>query len=126
MSKHRARWKDRPENGDFLAAQKFLELQFPTTVARRCIQQARRTPCLEQVAKDLLRASGLELVPADDAHVAADLKKIRKGKPLSPIILVQGNLSQGRPLVIADGYHRVCAACHADEDGPISAVLIKP
>ena len=58
-------------------------------------------------------------------HVAQDLKKISKGKSLSPIIVVQGDLRRGRPLVIADGYHRICAACHANEDDPVATVLLR-
>jgi hypothetical protein len=24
-----------------------------------------------------------------------------------------------------DGYHRICAACHADEDAPVAVVLVR-
>jgi hypothetical protein len=33
---------------------------------------------------------------------------------------VRGDTSRGIPLVIADGYHRVCAVCYYDEDAPIA------
>ena len=94
--------------------------------AKRLAERARTAGITEHVAKDLLRACHLPLLPTDEKHVAQDLKRIRKGKPLSPILIVQGDLIRDRPLVIADGYHRMCAACHADEDAPVSTVLIRP
>jgi len=40
--------------------------------------------------------------------------------------MVRGDLMSGRSLVIADGYRRMCAACHADEDSPVAVVLVSP
>jgi hypothetical protein len=45
---------------------------------------------------------------------------------MAPLILIQGDLMSGRALVIADGYHRMCAACHADEDTPVAVILVSP
>jgi hypothetical protein len=66
----------------------------------------------------------LPLLPADDAHVARDLKKIKKGKQLSPILLVRGNLTTDVALQIADGYHRVCASYHTDENDDIPVKIV--
>ena len=60
--------------------------------------------------KDLLRASCLQLLPRDNPHVSRDLKKIKKGTRLSPILAVRGDLNTGVAMQIADGYHRVCAS----------------
>jgi hypothetical protein len=46
---------------------------------------------------------------------ASDLKKIKEGKKLSPILMVRGDLGRGIPAMVADGYHRVCASYYADE-----------
>lgn len=126
MAKHTTKWKPRPEQDDLRAALHYLTLLFPDRRVRDLVRRAKSATCVEYVAKDLLRACRLPLVPAEERHVAEDLKRIRKGKPLSPIIVVQGYLTQGRPLVIADGYHRMCAACHANEDAPVSTVLVRP
>jgi hypothetical protein len=126
MAKKYAQWKPRPEEADYEAALDFLSLQLTVATARGWIVKARRAPRIERVAKDLLRASNLPLLSVDEKHVATDLKRIRKGKTLSPIILIQGDLTKNRPFIIADGYHRVCAACHADEDAPVAAVLVTP
>lgn len=79
---------------------------------------------VEHVAKDLLRASGLPLLPRGEARVDDDLKKLRRGEPLAPVLLVQGDLSRQRALVVADGYHRICAICHHDEDAPVRCRVV--
>ena len=124
MSKNRVRWKPKPGKEEFEAASNYLSLQFPAAQARRLVAAARRGERIERVAKDLLRASNLPLLAADERHVADDLKKIRKGKPIAPILLVRGDMTRARPLIVADGYHRICAACHADEDAPVAAVMV--
>ncbi|HTQ17421.1 hypothetical protein, partial [Mycobacterium sp.] len=75
-------------------------------------------------AKDILRAAQLRLLSEDNPHVAADLSKIKKGQPLSPILLVRGDFAAGVPLQIADGYHRVCASYHTDENTDIPVILV--
>jgi len=55
--------------------------------------------------------------------VAADLHKINHERPLSPVLLVRGDLDTARPLHIADGYHRACAAHHTDENSDIPCHL---
>jgi hypothetical protein len=79
---------------------------------------------VQQHAKDILRAARLALLPADDPEVARDLKNVAKGNALSPILLVRGDLGQGRDLQIADGYHRVCASYHLGEDTEIPCRLV--
>ena len=125
MSKHEPTWKKRPEDADFTASLNYLSLQFTTATAKRLVKRGRHGSPSEHVAKDILRASRLPLLPTQEMHVADDLRKIRKGKPLSPIILIQGDMTRMRPLIIADGYHRLCAACHADEDAPVTAVMVE-
>ena len=53
----------------------------------RELRRARRTRSWK--AKDILRAAQLEPLPADNEGVAAKLAKLREGKPLSPVLLVQ-------------------------------------
>lgn len=116
-------WKNRPLDENYAAALSFLTLVFPQGTAGRLVRALRRARPLEQPAKDLLRASGLPLLPDKEAHVSADLKRIHKGKPLSPVLLVQGNLEKAVALTVADGYHRICAVCYYDENAPIACRL---
>ena len=69
--------------------------------------------------EDVLRAAGLPLLKLDDPEVAADLAKVKRGKKLSPVLLVQGV-----PLWIADGYHRVCASYHIDEKARVPCRIV--
>jgi hypothetical protein len=124
MAKHTAIWKKQLFKEEFAAALDYLSLQLPNAKARKLVGEARNIRPTQRIAKDVLRASRLPLLPSDERHVAEDLKKIRKGKALSPVILIQGDLTKGRPPIIADGYHRMCAACHADEDSPVAIVLV--
>ncbi|MDE3221826.1 MAG: hypothetical protein KGL79_00140, partial [Acidobacteriota bacterium] len=76
-------------------------------------------------AKDLLRASNLELLERDNVHVRHDLDKVKSGRRLSPVLLVRGDATRGLPLVIADGYHRVCASYWINENTMIPTRLAK-
>jgi hypothetical protein len=71
-----------------------------------------------------LRASALPLLSEDDVHVDGDLKRIRKGKPLAPVLLVRGDAARALPLIVADGYHRICAICYFDESEPVPCILV--
>ncbi len=57
-----------------------------------------------------------------DKHVTADLHKAASGAALSPILLVRGD--DTHPLIVADGYHRVCASYWIDENTDIPCVLV--
>ena len=90
---------------------------------REVVDELRNCPTTNRKAKDILRAAALPLLPADNAHVAADLAKVRSGRALSPVLLVRGDLLAGIPMQIADGYHRVCASYHLDENTDIPCRL---
>jgi len=113
------RWKDEPEEHDFPAAADYLSLVLPERDAAAAVDALRAAPTVRRKAKDLLRASRLELLPRDDPEVAKDLKKIARGQQLSPVLLVRGS-----PLVVADGYHRICASYHLGEDAEIPCRLV--
>ena len=85
--------------------------------AAKLLRALREAKTSEYPAKDLLRASDWPLLPRDEPHVDADLKRIHKGKPLAPILLIRGTMTQGVPLTVADGYHRICAICYYDAQG---------
>ena len=118
------KWLDAPEEHDYPAAGAYLRLVLDDAAIAAPVAGLRTAGTVHQKAKDLLRASGLALLDADNKHVAADLRKIKDGEPLSPILLVRGRWSAGLPLVIADGYHRVCASYHADENTDIPCRIV--
>jgi len=120
MSKSKKLWRSAPSREDLDGARHYLSLLCSDGDSKRLTLALSRAHTSRATAKDLLRASKLPLLPRDESHVAADLKRIHKGKTLSPVLLVRGDLSQGIPLIIADGYHRICAICYFDEDSPVA------
>jgi hypothetical protein len=117
-------WKQRPEAHDYPAALDYLTLLMEEKAAKRLVSQLRKAPTVHKKAKDLLRASRLPLLPRDNLHVAGDLKKIKKGKAMSPVLLVRGEAARDLPLVVADGYHRICASWYRDENIPIACRIV--
>ena len=117
------RWLDQPEEHDYPAAASYLSLLAAPVGVDRLVAALRAAGPTTFKAKDILRASALALLPIDNPHVALDLSKIRAGKALSPILLVRGELTAGIVLQIADGYHRVCASYHTDENTDIPCRL---
>jgi len=119
VSKPKLEWAEKGEAEDFDAAEKFLSLLCSDTKAKALVKSLRGAKLVEHAAKDLLRAAHLPLLPSDESHVDADLKRIHKGKTLAPVLLVRGDIERGLPLIVADGYHRICAVCYFDESAPI-------
>ena len=117
-------WKDSPEKHDYPAALDYLVLVTEEAAARKLVEALRSAATVRKKAKDLLRASRLPLLPRDNPHVAEDLKKIKKGKPLSPVLLVRGDAGRDVPLTVADGYHRICASWYRDENIPIACRIV--
>ena len=117
-------WLEAPQPHDFPAAAAYLALIAPDEQVSALIEALHTAPPIRHKAKDLLRASRLPLLDKQNAHVASDLAKIAAGQPLSPVLLVRGDLLSGTPLHIADGYHRVCASYHTDENTDIPCRLV--
>ena len=117
-------WTDKPAEHDYPAAADYLSLICTPAEVRRLVAALKTAPIERRKAKDLLRASSLALLPIDNAHVVSDLDKVRNGTPLSPVLLVRGNMYIQVPLTIADGYHRVCASYHLDENADIPCHLV--
>ena len=124
MAKPKLKWSEKEEGDDFEAAFKFLSLLCSDRKARALVKSLRESKPLEHAAKDLLRAAELPLLPRDDPHVDEDLKRIQKAKPLAPVLLVRGDLASGLPLIVADGYHRICAVVYFDESAPVRCRIV--
>jgi hypothetical protein len=109
-----------PEEHNYPAAVDYLELVLPRKEAIKKAEQLKKAKTVVKKAKDIFRASGLPLLPKDNIHVKRNLEKFRKRKKLSPVLLVRGN----EKLIIADGYHRVCASYYLTEDLLVSCRLV--
>lgn len=117
-------WQDEPEEHDFPAAADYLSLLAPPNEVAKVVAALRSAETAHRKAKDLLRASRLGLLSPDNVHVKKDLDKVADGKRLSPVLLVRGRGDKGVPLTVADGYHRICASHHIDEDADVPCRLV--
>jgi hypothetical protein len=117
-------WQEEPEEHDFPAAADYLSLVAPANEVSKVVAALSTGETVNRKAKDLLRASRLALLPSDNVHVKKDLAKVADGKRLSPVLLVRGRGDKGVPLTVADGYHRICASHHLDEDADVPCRLV--
>lgn len=109
-------WKDTPDEHDFPAAADFLDLLFDQDRVRDLVDKLHNAPIVVKKAKDILRASKVNILPKDNEHVHDVIGKAADGGLWSPVLLVRAN-----PLIIADGYHRACAAYWVSEDSNVHA-----
>jgi len=122
VGKSRISWTKDPEDDDYAAAESYLGLLMSPEAAASLVERLRASTSTTFPAKDILRASRLPLLGLGDWHVEKDRARIRKRKKLSPLLLVRGKA--GTDLVIADGYHRLCAVYSFDEDAVIHCKIV--
>jgi hypothetical protein len=115
-------WLAAPEDHDYPAAQSYLNLLYDDKQAAGIATALKAAPIKQFKAKDIFRASGLSLLGTSNSHVEKDRDKISGGKQLSPLLLVR-DTNHGK-VVIADGYHRLCAVYSFDEDASIPCKIV--
>ena len=116
------KWLPDVEEHDYPAAQSYLLLLFDESRVQKIISALRKADITQFKAKDIFRASGLSLLGVSNSHVEKDRCKINNGTPLSPLLLVRSERNDR--LVIADGYHRLCAIYAFDEDAWIKCKIV--
>jgi hypothetical protein len=118
MAKRRKiKWRKKPDVHDYPAAESYLLLLYEKPFIRSYVRRVKHAPIVEFKAKDLFRASGLSLLGVSNSHVEKDRVRIRAGKELSPLLLAR--TADHSKVIIADGYHRLCAVYSFDEDALI-------
>ena len=115
-------WLSEPEEHNYPAAKSYLSLTYEESAADAYAKKLKLAQLSEFKAKDIFRASGLSLLGISNSHVKKDQQKIASGKQLSPLLLVR-DLSHGK-VIIADGYHRLCAIYSYDEDAIIRCKIV--
>ena len=116
------KWMSEPEDHDYPAAQSYLELIMNPLDVQFIIKDLRSADMTRYKAKDIFRASKLPLLGIGNSHIEKNKKKIEHGKYLSPLLLVRDVTN--RKLIIADGYHRMCAVYLYDEDAWIECKIV--
>ena len=119
---HDILWMGDVEDHDYPAATSYLELIYPEGQAADLVARLRTAPLVRFKAKDIFRASGLSSLGVSNARVEKDRKKVEKGTPLSPLLLVR-DAANGK-VVVADGYHRLCAIYGFDEGAWIPCKIV--
>lgn len=116
------KWLTEPEEQDYSAADSYLSLFYVRDTVSHFISQLRTEKITEFKAKDIFRASRLSILGVSNSHVETDKEKITKRKKLSPLLLVRDSVN-GK-VIIADGYHRLCAIYTVDEDASIPCKIV--
>lgn len=108
------KWNEDVDEDDFEAAESYLSLIYPVDRSRKFVAALRRARPARFKAKDIFRASQLSRLGVSNLRVIRDRKKIKAGIALDPILLVRDQ-AHGK-VVVADGYHRLCAVYEVNED----------
>lgn len=115
-------WLPTVEEHDYPAAESYLSLLYSPEKVAEILTRFKETDIVQFKAKDIFRASQLSLLGVSNSHVEKDRKKIMKEKPLSPLLLLRDQ--QNGKVIIADGYHRLCAIYALNEDALIPCKII--
>src|SRR6476659_5773330 len=93
------KWLPKVEEHDFAAAASYLALIHPRAQCKTLVAALRAAELVQFRAKDIFRASGL-----------------------SPLLLVRDE--KNGKVIVADGYHRLCAVYQIDEDAWIPCKIV--
>ncbi len=116
------KWLKEPEDHNYPAALSYLSLIYEEKLAAEYVARLHKADISEFKSKDIFRASSLSLLGISNTHVKSNQQKIEAGEKLSPILLVRDSVN-GK-VIVADGYHRLCAVYTYDEDAIISCKIV--
>lgn len=122
QAKQEIKWLALPEEHDYPAAASYLSLIYERKVAEAFVDKLKSSDIANFKAKDLFRASNLSLLGISNYHVRKDARKIKTGDAMSPLLLVRDKTNGN--VIIADGYHRLCAVYRFDEDAFIPCKIV--
>jgi disulfide oxidoreductase YuzD len=116
------KWQSGPQKHDYPAAASYLSLTMGLQASKNVVKKLRRAAMTNFAAKDIFRASMLSLLGVSNSHVEIDRTRIIEHEKLSPLMLFRDE--RNGKLVIADGYHRLCAVYTFDEDAIIPCKIV--
>lgn len=118
----KVKWTDDVSDDDYRAAEAYLSLINTPSNVSKVIGALKAAPIEEFKATDLLRASQVKLPKSNDRPCKREIKKINKNEALSPVLLVRD--AALKKVIIADGFHRICAAYRIDPDVVLHCKLV--
>ncbi len=113
-------WLEKPQKHDYPAAASYLNLIFDDLTVKKIVKKLKNAKMSTFKAKDIFRASQLSLLGVSNSHVEKNREKMKLGEKMSPILLVRHT---GK-VIIADGYHRMCAVYSLSEDTSIPCQIV--
>jgi hypothetical protein len=116
------KWFDGPQKHDYPAAQSYLSLTMKPGLVKKIVAALKKAQMTTFKSKDIFRASLLSLLGVSNSHVEKVRAEILAGQDISPLLLYREKAT-GR-LIIADGYHRLCAVYGFDEDAVIPCKIV--
>lgn len=116
------KWLSEPADKDYPQAESFLLLFYKAKVAGALIKKLKHAEMSKFAAKDILRASETLIAEVHAFDWVEQKREIQQGTPLSPLLLVRQD--NGRHLIVADGFHRLCAAFATDQDVTVPCKIV--
>ena len=118
----KVKWMSKPEGHDYPAAESYLNLIIEPSITKLIVKRLQDAEMTSFKAKDIFRASKLSLLGVSNSHVKKNQKKINNGETMSPLLLVRDNST--KTVIVADGYHRLCAVYGYNEDIDIPCKIV--
>ena len=115
-------WMEKPAEHNYPSAISYLSLIFTPNKSKIIVRDLKRAKMASFKARDIFRASGLALLGISQHQIERNHEKIDKGDALSPILLVRD--TEHRKVIIADGYHRLCAVYHYNDNTVIPCKIV--
>jgi hypothetical protein len=115
-------WLKEPADHNYPSAVSYLSLIVDEKKATLVVDRLKRANICTFKARDIFRASGLPLLGISQHQIDHNLKKIKKNEALSPILLIRD--SEYRKVIVADGYHRLCAIYHHNDNMEILCKIV--
>jgi disulfide oxidoreductase YuzD len=116
------KWQSGPQKHDYPSAASYLSLTMGPQTSKNVVKKLQRAAMTNFAAKNIFRASMLSLLGVSNSHVEKDRTRIIHHERLSPLLLFRDE--RNGKLVIADGYHRLCAVYTFDEDAIIPCKIV--
>jgi len=116
-NKKTIKWRSKPQKHDYAAAASYLSLVFGQQAAENAARDLERAEMSKFLARDIFRASMLSLLGVSNSHVERDRAKIILDEKLSPLLLFRDK--RNGKVIVADGYHRLCAVYTFNENAMI-------
>jgi hypothetical protein len=114
------KWLADLEDHDYPAAGSYLSLLYDEPAAAKYVISCEKRPCRNSRRKTFSERQSL--LGVSNSHVEHDREKVLAGQSLSPLLLVRATSNQ--EVIIADGYHRMCAVYSFDEDAVIFCKIV--